>query len=33
MGKDYQPPEVDVILFQTGDLMTASRDPWEGEEG
>ena len=33
MKKDYVTPEMIINLFINADIMTASPDPWGGEEG
>ena len=33
MKELYQPIEMEVISFDAENVITTSRDPWEGEEG
>ena len=31
MSKTYQPLEMEIICFQSDDVITTSNCPWEGE--
>ena len=33
MKEEYSPIEIEVIVFETEDVITKSGDLWEGEEG